>query len=195
MFYQLILKNIQISFVGLQPILSPAAKLKALLGEKLLALLVGLVNGTVHLMEHDIVEEVFDAQSQSCLGIALLAMRLVNQNAQARPLVDAVVVEDVDAADGLSVFGQVNHQAELLVAEQVVVDQQKLLNLKTGIRHMGAAHAPYGAVVLPKENLTGILGLGATECYRVVLDEHNVRFVEKTTLPSRLAHNLIAFIR
>ena len=195
MFYQLILKNIQISFVGLQPVLSPAALHKALLGKQLLTFRVGLVDGTVHLVEHDIVEEVFDAQSQRSLGIALLAVCLINQDAQSRAAIEAVVVEDVDTADGCSAFIQINHQTELLVAEQVVVAQQELLDLKTGVRHMRSADTPDGAVVLPKENLPGILGLGTTECYDVVLDEHNVRFVEKTTLPSRLAHNLIAFIR
>ena len=57
---------------------------------------------------------------------------------------------------------------------------------------MGAAHPPVVAVVLPKENLTGILWLGTTERYRVILDEHFVQFVEITSFPSRLAHNLIA---
>jgi hypothetical protein len=107
-------------------------------------------------------------------------------------LVHAVVVEDVDTANGLSAFVQVDHQAELLVAEQVVISQQELLDLKTGIRHMRPAHPPDVVVVLPKENLTGILRLGATERYRVILDEHFVQFVEITSFPNRLAHNLIA---
>lgn len=191
----MIFEHNKITFCSFQPILSPAAKHKALLGKQLLTFRVGLVDGTVHLVEHDIMEEVFDTQSQSGLGIALLAVCLINQDAQARPLVDAVVVEDVDAANGLSAFGQVDHQAELLVAEQVVVAQQELLDLKPGVRHMRPADTPDGAVVLPKENLPGILGLGATECYDVVLDEHIVRFVENTTFQSRLAHILIAYAR
>ena len=146
-------------------------------------------------MQHDILEEIFNAQSQSSLGIALLAKSLVDEDAQARPLVEAVIVENVDATNGLSTFSEVDHQAKLLVAEQVVVAQQELFDLKSGVGHMGAAHPPDVAVVLPKENLTGILGLGATERYRVILDEHFVQFVENTTFPNRLAHNLIGMAR
>ena len=163
--------------------------------KQLLTLCIGRVDGAIHLVHKKVLKKIVDTQPQGGFGIALLAKCLVNEDAQSCTAIETVVVEDVDAADGLSVFGQVNHQPELLVAEQVVVAQQELLNLKTGIRHMGAAHAPYGAVVLPKENLTGILGLGATECYDVVLDEHNVRFVENTTFQSRLAHILIAYAR
>ena len=176
-FYQLILKNIRIPIFGFYPFLSSSTKRKALSNKQLLTFRVSLVNGTIHLMEHDVMEEVFDAQSQSGLGIALLAESLVDKDAQTRPLVDAVIVEDVDTANGLATFGEVDHQAELLVAEQVVVAQQELLDLESGIRHMGAAHPPDVAVVLPKENLSGILRLGATERYRVILDEHFVLFV------------------
>jgi hypothetical protein len=146
-------------------------------------------------MQHDIFEEIFDAQSQSSFGIALLAKRFVNQNAQTCPLVDAIIVENVDATDGLSVFIQVNHQAELLVAEQVIVAQQELLNLESSVGHMRPTDSPDVAVVLPKENLSGILGLGTTKRYRVILDEHFVQFFENTRFLSRLAHNLIVIAR
>ena len=146
-------------------------------------------------MQHDIIEKILNAQSQSGFGIALLAKRFVNQNAQTRPLVDAVVVEDVDAADGLSAFGQVNHQSELLVAEQVIVAQKELLNLESGVGHVRPTDPPDVAVVLPKENLSGILGLGTTERYRVILDEHFVQFIEITYFSCRLAHNLIGIAR
>jgi hypothetical protein len=124
-----------------------------------------------------------------------LAKRFVNQNAQTRPLVDAVVVEDVDAADGLPAFGQVNHQTELFVAEQVIVAQQELFDLETGVGHVRPADPPDVAIVLPKENLSGILGLGTTKRYRVILDEHFVQFFEITCFSCRLAHNLIDITR
>jgi hypothetical protein len=110
-------------------------------------------------------------------------------------LVDAVVVEDVDAADGLPAFGQVNHQAKLLIAEQVVVAQKELLNLETGVGHVRPADPPDVAIVLPKENLSGILGLGTTKRYRVILDEHFIQFFEITRFSCRLAHNLIDIAR
>jgi hypothetical protein len=110
-------------------------------------------------------------------------------------LVEAVIVEDVDATNGLSAFGQVDHQAELFVAEQVIVAQKELLNLETGVGHMRPTDPPDVAVVFPKANLTGILGLGATERNRVIVDEHIVSFVENTSFSCRLARNLIAYIR
>ena len=131
-----------------------------------------LINGTIHLVQHNVVEKVLNAQSQSSLGIALLAKRLVDEDAQSRAAIEAIIIEDVDTADGLSAFIQVNHQTELLVAEQVVVVQQELLYLKTGIGHMRPAHPPDVTVVLPKENLTGIFRLGATECYHLIFNEH-----------------------
>ena len=143
-------------------------------------------------MQHNVVEKVLDAQSQSSLGIALLAKCFVDEDAQSRAAIEAIIIEDVDTADGLSAFIQVNHQTELLVAEQVVVSQQELLYLKTSVRHMRPTDPPDVAVVLPKENLTGILGLGTTERYRVILDEHFVLCVEITSFPSGLARNLIA---
>ena len=57
---------------------------------------------------------------------------------------------------------------------------------------MRPAHPPDVAVVFPKENLTRILGLGASERYRVILDEHFDPFVEITSFPRGLARNLIA---
>ena len=146
-------------------------------------------------MQQDILKEIFNAQSQSGLGIALLAESLVDENAQARPLVEAIVVENVDATNGLSTFGQVDHQAKLLVAQQVIIAQKELLDLETGIGHMCPTDPPDVAVVFPKENLTGILWLGTTERYRVIPDEHFVQFIENTRFSSRMAHNLIGSAR
>ena len=188
----MILKHIQISLSCLQPLLSPSAKYKSLVHKKLLTHQIGFIDRTIHLIQHDVVEKVLDAQSQSSLGVTLLTKRFVNQDAQSCTAIEAVVVEDVDTADGLSAFIQVNHQTELLVGEQVVVSQQELLYLKASVRHMRPAHPPNVAVVLPKENLTGIFGLGTTERYRVILDEHFVQVVEITSFPSGLAYNLIA---
>ncbi len=171
---QLKFQDIQISLFCLDPVFFPTAEFKALSCKELLACGVALVDGAIHLMEQQMIKKVFEAQGQSGFGIALLTVGLVDEDAQSRPLVEGIVVVDVDAAYGLPVFGQVNHQAELLCAEQVVVVQQELLNLETGIGHMGAAHSPDVAVVLPKENLSGILRLGATQRYRVILDEHIV---------------------
>ncbi len=175
---QLVFDHIQISLRGFEPVLSPATKFKSLSDKQLLAFQIGLIDGTIHLVQHDIVEKIFNAQRQSSFGIALLAIGLVDENAQARPLVNAIIVENVDAADGLPAFGQVDHQAKLLIAEQVIVAQKELLDLKTGVGHVRPAHPPDVAVVLPNENLTGILGLGTTERYRVILDEHFVQFFE-----------------
>ena len=180
--YQLILQYIQISFSCSQPVFPLAAKLKTLIDEQLLAIGVGFVNGAIHLMEQHIIKKVFDAQGQGGFCVALLAEGFVDQDAQASPLVDGVVVENVDTAYGLSAFGQVNHQSKLPLAGQVVVVQKELLDLEKGVGHMRPTHSPDVAVVLPKENLTGILGLGATQCYCVILDEHIVQFVENTTL-------------
>ena len=195
MIYPLILIHIQIPFSRLQPFFPPATRFKSLTNKQLLALCIGFINGTIHLVQHDILEEIFDAQSQSSFGIALLAKRFVNQNAQTCPLIDAIIVENVDATDGLPAFGQVDHQAELLVAEQVIVAQKKLLDLESGVGHMRPTDPPDVSVVLPKENLSGILGLGTTKRYRVIRDEHFVQFFENTRFSSRLAHNLIVIAR
>ena len=126
-------------------------------------------------MQHYIMEKVLYTQGQSGLGIALLAMLFVDQDAQSSALVDAVVVEDVDAADGFARLVQVNHQAELFGGDQVVVAQQKLLNLKTAIGNVCPADPPDVAVVLPSEDKLGVVRLGATKGYRFVLDKHDCR--------------------
>ena len=193
--YPLIIKHIQMPLSRLQPVFSPSTLHKTLADKQLLTLRVGFIDGTIHLMQHNIVEKIFNAQSQSRLGIALLAKRLVDEDAQSSAAIETVVVEDVDTTNGRPAFIQVDHQTELLVAEQVIVAQQELLDLKTSVRHMRPTNPPDVAVVLPKEDLTGVLGLGTTERYRVILDEHFVQFVEISTFPSRLAHNLIVLIR
>ena len=139
---QLKFQDIQVSLFFLNPVFFPTAEFKALSCKELLACGVALVDGAMHLMEQQMIKNVFEAQGQSGFGVALLTEGFVDENAQARPLVDAVVVEDVDAAYGLAGFGQVNHQAELLGTKQVVVVQKELLNLETGIGHIGAAHSP-----------------------------------------------------
>ena len=140
--------------------------------KQLLTLRIGFIDRTIHLMQHNVVEKVLDAQSQSSLGVTLLAKRFVNQDAQSCAAIEAVVIENVDTADGCSTFIQVNHQSELLVAEQVVVSQQELLYLKASVRHMRPAHPPNVAVVFPKENLTRILRFGASERYHLIFNEH-----------------------
>lgn len=130
-------------------------------------------------MQQQIVEEIFDAQCQGCLGIALLTIHLVNQDAQTGATVERVVVVDVDATDGGSAFGQVNHQAELLLGRYVVVAQQELLDLKTGVGDMRPTHPPDVAVVLPMEYHVGILGLGIAQRYSLVFDKHLLQIVEK----------------
>ena len=139
-----------------------SAKYKSLVHKKLLTHQIGFINGTIHLVQHNVVEKVLNAQSQSSLGVTLLAKRFVNQDAQSCAAIEAVVIENVDTADGCSAFIQVDHHTELLLACQVVVPQQELLYLEVGIGYMRSTHAPDVAVVLPKENLTGILRLGTT---------------------------------
>ena len=177
------------------PFLSPSAQDKAEALEQLVAFGVQRVNGAMHLVQHEVAEKVFNAQAKRGLGVALPAVCLVDEDAQAGALVDAVVVVDVDAADGLPIFRKVNHQAQLLVGLQVVVAQQELLDLKARVGGMGAAHAPHVAVVLPSVNLLGIFRLGRAQRYRLVFDEHLLQFVENSLLVGRLARILIAFIR
>ena len=122
-------------------------------------------------------------------------MGLVDEDAQTGALVETVVVVNVDAADGWPIFGQVDHQAQLLVGLQVVVAQQELLNLKVRVGGVRSAHAPHVAVILPNENLLGIFRLGRAQRYRFVFDEHLLQFVENSSFVGRLARILIAFIR
>ena len=101
----------------------------------------------------------------------MLTVGLVNQDAQASSFVEGVVVVDVDAADGLPAFGQVDHQAKLLLRRYVVVVQQKLLDLKAGIWRMCATHPPDVTVVFPAVDPLGVFWLGATQCDDVIFDD------------------------
>ena len=109
----LIFQNIQIPLRCLDPILSAPAKHKALSFKQFLAGDVCRVHGAMHLMEQQVTEKILNAQLQCGFGVTLLAKVLVDKDAKAGPLVESVVVEDVQTADGLPGFGQVNHQAEL----------------------------------------------------------------------------------
>lgn len=104
--------------------------------------------------------------------MALVSVRLVNEDAYADVFINGVEVVKVKAADGSVAFDEVNHQAELLLAEQVVVTQQELLDLEACVGHKSPADAPHGAVVLPAVNQLGVVGFGATERNRVVFDKH-----------------------
>ena len=151
--YLLVFQHIQVTFNGFYPVFPTSNQFKALTKKKLLALRVGLVDGAIHLMQQQIFKKVFNAQGQRSLGIALLAVGFVDENAQAGAAVEGIVIIDVDAANGGSAFGQVGHQTELLLSGDVVVVQQKLLNLKAGIGGMCAAYPPDVAVVFPAVNL------------------------------------------
>ena len=140
-------------------------------------------------------EEILDAQGQGGLGIALLTVGLVNQDAQAGSLVESIVIIDVDAADGLPAFGQVDHQAKLLLRRYVVVVQQKLLDLKAGIGRMRAAHPPDVTVVFPTVYPLGVFWLGATQYDDVIFDEHSAQSLDILCFSCRLAHNLMNLIR
>ena len=148
--------------------------------KQLLTLCIGRVDGAIHLVQKKVLKKIVDTQPQGGFGIALLAKCLVDQDAQARPLVDGVVVEDVDAANSLSGLVQVNHQTELFLTQQVVVAHQKLFDLETGVGHMGTANPPYGPVILPGIDQFRILGLGATERYHVVFDKHTLQIVDNS---------------
>lgn len=105
---------------------------------------------------------------------------LVDKDAQAGAAINGIIIVDVDAADGLPIFSQVNHQAELLLGRNVIVAQQKLLNLEAGVGDMRPAHPPDVAVVLPPIDAFGILRLGIAQRYRIVIDKHLLQFIEKT---------------
>lgn len=146
-------------------------------------------------MQQQIMEEILDAQAQGGLGIALLAVGLVNQDAQAGSFVESIVIIDVDAADGGAAIGHVNHQAELLLRRYVVVVQQKLLYLKAGIWRMCATHPPDVTVVFPAVDPLGVFWLGATQCDDVIFDEHSAQSLDILCFSCRLAQNLINLIR
>jgi len=177
------------------PFLSPSAQDKAEALEQLVAFGVQRVNGAMHLVQHEVAEKVFNAQAKRGLGVALPAVGLVDEDAQTGALVEAVVVVNVDAADGLSALGQVDHQTELLVGLQVVVGQQELLDLEARVGGVSPAHAPNVAVVLPAVDKLCIFRLGRAQRYRFVFDEHLLQFVENSSFVGRLARILIAFIR
>ena len=101
----------------------------------------------------------------------------IDEDADFGPLVEGVVVVEVDAADGFTGGVEVNHQAQLLLRGQVVVIQEKLFDVEQCIGRNGPADAPHTAVVLPSVDLLRVLGLGATECYRVVFYEHGCKIV------------------
>lgn len=123
--------------------------------------------------------------------MALLSVCRVDEDADADVRIDGVVVVEVEAADGSAAFVQVNHQAELLLAGQVVVIQQKLFDLEARVGNESSTDAPNGAVVLPSINPLGIVGLGATERNRVVFYEHGGSMVENLSFIGRLARILI----
>ena len=79
-------------------------------------------------MEHRILEKVLNCHDKCIVGVTLVAVILVNEDADSGTLVDGVVVENVDTADALAVV--VNHQTQLVVREQVVVIHQELLDLE-----------------------------------------------------------------
>lgn len=123
--------------------------------------------------------------------MALFAVCRVDEDADADVPIDGVVVVKVEAADGSAAFVQVNHQAELFLAKQIVVAQQELFDLETGVGNESPADAPNGAIVLPSINPFGVVGLGATERNRVVFDEHGGSMVENLSFIGRLARILI----
>ena len=157
----LVFKLVDEPMRGLDPLLAPSAECKSLFLKQMLAFHIQLVDGAMGLVEHQVVRKVVDAKRKCGLGMALFAMCRINENAYANMLIDRVVVVKVKAADGGSALVQVNHQAELFLAVEVVVAQQELLDLEQGIRHMGATDAPNGTVVFPAVNLSGIFRLGA----------------------------------
>ena len=168
----MILNQIQIPFACPNPFLPPSAGDKALFFKQMLALHIQLVDDAKGLVELQVVEKIVQAKGEGGLGVALLAVRRINEDADADVFINGVEVVKVEAADGSAAVGEVNHQAELLLAEQVVVVQQELLDLEARVGYKRPAHAPHGAVVLPAVNLLGVVGLGATERNRVIFDEH-----------------------
>ena len=173
----LVFKRVDEPFCRLDPFLASSAKRKSLLFKEMLAFDVHLINDAEGLVEHQVVEKIVEAKGEGGLGMALLAVRRVNEDSDADVRIDRVEVIKVEAADGCAAFGEVDHQAELLLAEQVVVIQQELLDLEVRKRHKRPADAPHGAVVLPAVDPLGIVRLGATERNRVVFDKHCVFFL------------------
>ena len=84
----------------------------------------------------------------------------VNQDANADPFVDGVVVEEVNASDRGGCWQDVNHQPHLLVGDQVAIAQEKLLDLETGGGGVGLADPPYSSVVFPTVDQVGIFWFG-----------------------------------
>lgn len=113
-------------------------------------------------MQHQVVEEIVQTERQGDGGIPLVTEGFVDKDADFDPLVEGIVVVNVDAADGFVGGVEVNHQAQLMLAEQVVVSYEELLNLEAGVGDMCPADAPHFAVAFPSEDTIGVLWLGAT---------------------------------
>lgn len=119
----LILNQIHKSVVCPNPFLPPSAGDKALLFKQVPALGVQFVDDAESLVELQVVEKIVQAKEEGGLGMALVAVHRVDEDAYADVFINGVEVVKVEATDGSAVFGEVNHQAELLLAEQVVVVQ------------------------------------------------------------------------
>ena len=83
----------------------------------MLAFCVQLVDDAEGLVKHQVFEKVVQAKGERSLGMALVAVRRVDKNANTNMRIDRVEVVKVEAADGNAAFGEVNHQAELFLAE------------------------------------------------------------------------------
>ena len=126
----------------------------------------------MRLVEQQVVEKIIQTEFQGSGSITLTAIFLVDEDADARPTVDGIVIVNVDATYGFTGRCMVNHQAELFLAEEVVIVEQELFDVELREGRIRPADAPHAAVVLPAVNLLCVARFGATERNRVVVDEH-----------------------
>ena len=68
------------------------------------------IDETIDLMHHEVVEEVFECQIDSLFGIASASIGLVDEDADAHPLVEGVIVEQIDTADRLGFLSGLDHE-------------------------------------------------------------------------------------
>ena len=146
---ELIKQSVDKTFWGFDPVFSPASVLESEILEELQASKVGLIDEAMYLVNHEIVEQVFQKELNGLAGMTLLAMGFVDENAHADSLVDGVIVEKVHAADRTSFWRDMDHQSHLLVGDQVAVAEKELLNLEPRYGCVGFADTPYPSVVLP----------------------------------------------
>ena len=84
--------HVEIAFRCLDPVAAPSTFLKTELFEQVEAFGVAFVDNAVHLVHHEVVEEIVETQLKRCRGVALAPIAVLDEDSYANAAVDGVVV-------------------------------------------------------------------------------------------------------